>query len=98
MDDSSAQEMQAYFAELQRVCPELVEGLAISGDKLPPVRSRAELTAILRKLPDNAGADAFLKAWYAAGPPRKPPQMSSEEQPWTHHSSNAHVRTTGVKS
>lgn len=45
-------DMEAYYAELQRVCPELVDGLAIKGNKLPPQLSRAELTAILRRLPD----------------------------------------------
>ena len=83
MDDDenrSATEQEAYFAELQRVCPELADGLAISGDTLPPLLSQAELTAILRRLPDKAGGDAFLAAWYAAGPPREPPKMSAEEQ------------------
>lgn len=66
-DKTQLEDMEAFFAELQRVCPEMVGGLAITGDKRPPQLSSAELTAILRRLPDNAGEDAFLAAWYAAG-------------------------------
>jgi len=81
MDDDesgAAAEIESYFAELQRVCPELVEGLAISGDTPPPLLSRAQLTAILRALPDNAGGQAFVDAWYAAGTTRVPPEISPE--------------------
>ena len=67
-DASRAAELDAFFAELGRVCPEAVDGLAVRGSKQPPPMSRAELTAVLKTLPDNAGADAFLAAWYAAAP------------------------------
>ena len=67
-DASRAAELDAFFAELERVCPEAVDGLAVRGSKQPPPMSHAELTAVLKTLPDNAGADPFLAAWYAAAP------------------------------
>jgi hypothetical protein len=81
-DDLAARgaEMEAFFAELRRVCPESESGLAISGSKGPPRLSQAELTALLRTLPDRAGTEAFVAAWYAAGPPEEPVELSAEEE------------------
>jgi hypothetical protein len=66
-DELLVRDMNEFFAELERVCPEAAEGLAIGGPSPPQltVRERIEL---LKTLPDNAGVDRFLAAWYAARP------------------------------
>ena len=63
-DEEIARDMNEFFAELERVCPEAATGLAIDGPPPPPltVRERIEL---LKTLPDKAGVDRFLDAWYA---------------------------------
>jgi hypothetical protein len=53
---------RAFFAELERVCPEAANGLAVAGP-LPPMLSLRDRVQVLRALPDNAGVDAFLAAW-----------------------------------
>ena len=67
MTDSHEQFLAEYYelmAELERVCPEAANGLAISGSP-PPQLSRREQISLLRSLPDNAGVDAYMRAWYA---------------------------------
>jgi hypothetical protein len=66
-DEILVRDINEFFAELERVCPEAADGLAIGGPPPPQltVRERIEL---LKTLPDNAGVDRFLAAWYAARP------------------------------
>jgi hypothetical protein len=66
-EEALVRDMNEFFAELERVCPEAANGLAINGPPPPPltVRERIEL---LKTLPDHAGVDRFLNAWYAARP------------------------------
>ena len=58
-------EFEEFMAELTRVCPEAIDGLAIGGPPPPPLSQR-QLIDLLRTLPDNAGLDGFLNAWYNA--------------------------------
>jgi len=60
-------DMHELHAELERVCPEAKEGLAVAGPR-PPRLSHAELADVLRALPDNAGVDAVRRAWSEAVP------------------------------
>ncbi len=76
----AATEFDEFLTELQRVCPDLVKGFAVAAHTPPPPLSWVELAALLRTLPDNAGEDVFLDAWYAAGPGEEPPQLSNEEK------------------
>jgi hypothetical protein len=64
--DPLVRDHEAFIAELNRVCPEAVSGLAIAGPP-PPMLSLRERVNLLRTLPDNAGIDAFMRAWYARG-------------------------------
>jgi hypothetical protein len=79
-EDRRVAEFEEFEAELERVCPEAVGGLVVRAPKPPACLSRAELIALLRTLPDNAGAEAFLDAWYAAAPAGEPPEFSAEEK------------------
>jgi len=63
-DPPATEDLAQFFAELERVCPEAVNGLAIEGEP-PPMLSLRERVALLRTLPDQAGVDAFMQAWYA---------------------------------
>ena len=69
-DDSLIRELNEFAAEVERVCPEAANGLAIGGAPPPPL-SRRQLISLLKQLPDNAGADRLMAAWYAtsADPP-----------------------------
>lgn len=64
--DALIRDHEDFIAELKRVCPEAVTGLAIAGPP-PPVLSLRQRVNLLRTLPNNAGVDAFLRAWYALG-------------------------------
>ena len=64
-------DIEEFEAQLVRVCPEAAEGLAVSGPPPPPLSLREQI-ALLRSLPDNAGLDAFMTAWYAATPNTSP--------------------------
>jgi hypothetical protein len=68
--DPLLRDHEDFIAELNRVCPEAVSGLAIAGPP-PPMLSLRERVDLLRTLPDNAGVDAFMRAWYARGEPTK---------------------------
>lgn len=60
-----AEQIRKFVAEIRRVCPEAVDGLATTGpppDGMTPGRA----VAVLRTLPDRAGAEAFLEACYDA--------------------------------
>ena len=65
--DPERDDILTFFAELERVCPEATNGLAIQGPP-PPMISVRERIALLRQLPNGAGVEAFLAAWYAAAP------------------------------
>ena len=60
--DSLVADSKAFFAELERVCPQAANGLAVAGPP-PPMVSLRDRVQVLRTLPDNAGVDAFLAAW-----------------------------------
>lgn len=60
-------DMHELHAELERVCPEAQEGLAVAGPR-PPRLSHAELADVLRALPDDAGVEAVRRAWSEAVP------------------------------
>jgi hypothetical protein len=77
--DTLAHDFDAFIVELQRVCPDAVDGLAVSGPTPPPL-SLQERVALLRTLPDNAGAERFLAAWYALGPGPTNAQQASDDQ------------------
>jgi hypothetical protein len=64
--DPLAADFHAFIAELERVCPEAVDGLAYAGPPLSilTLRQRVDL---LRQLPDDAGVEAFVAAWQATG-------------------------------
>ena len=65
MASLSGFDSQELLAELERVCPEAVNGLAT--DRPPPEGLTPERAlAVIRSLPDGAGVDAFLRALYAA--------------------------------
>ena len=64
-DDSLLRELNEFDAEIERVCPEAANGLAVGGAPPPPL-SRRQLISLLKQLPDNAGADRFMAAWYGA--------------------------------
>jgi uncharacterized protein YbbK (DUF523 family) len=55
-------ELNRFFAELERVCPEAASGLAVSRVP-PPMLSLRDRITILQTLSDNAGVEAFLVAW-----------------------------------
>ena len=61
-DSPDEEDFTTFIAELERVCPEAVTGLAVAGPPLPilSLRHRVE---ILRSLPDDAGVDALIAAW-----------------------------------
>ena len=60
--DARLREAEEFLDELQRVCPEGADDVAvIVGD--PRQREQIE---VLRSLPDNAGVAAFETAWAAA--------------------------------
>jgi hypothetical protein len=69
MKDDDIRDMMdkhAFFAELERVCPEARDGVDVVGSVGPMSMSHAQLADILSTLPDNAGIDLFVRACRAA--------------------------------
>ena len=63
--EPDAQDWSEFMAEFRRVCPG-IDGVAVSGAP-PPSLTMREQVALLRSLPDNAGVERYLSAWYARG-------------------------------
>jgi hypothetical protein len=70
MEERSLVDLHDEFeTEMRRVCPDAPAAQILDATAAPPPWiSPPRLVALLRSLPDGAGHEAFMAAWYATAP------------------------------